>query len=153
MKTTYIFILFFIIFTSLSFAQDCKCKHWKKTSYNNIGQVRYEYEHRCYQPGSDWEYLGYDEAYCNELIEDEKRRIEDVKKTKEAIEISKNTKKQFNKEGYKVIAWYGKNLGNTGKWDEVGTPRFGIAEDSTFVEWDDSGSVVIRGHIKNEGLF
>jgi hypothetical protein len=152
MKIKYFFTLLFIICTSITFSQDCNCKYWKRTYYNINGEVRYEYAHKCSQPGSTWEYLGYDESYCNELIEDEKRRIEDIKKTNEAIEISKNTKKQINKEGYKVIAWYGKNLGNTGKWDEVGSPRFGINEDSTFTQWDENGRVVIRGHIKNKRL-
>lgn len=149
-------LLFFIVFTSLSFAQDCKCKHWKKTSYNNIGQVRYEYEHRCYQPGSDWEYLGYDESYCNKLIEDEKRRIEDIKNTKEAIQISKNTTKQQNKDGYAVTDWWGKVLGNTGKWDLVGSPRFGVKQDSSFIYWNSKGKVLVTGKIKNQkfhGIF
>jgi hypothetical protein len=148
-----IYFVFFTIFSSKSFAQDCNCKHWKKTYLNANGDIRYEYEHKCSQPGTAWEYMGYDEAYCNELIENEKRRIEDVKKTNEAIEISKNTKKQLSKDGYKVISWYGKFLGNTGKWDNVGSPHYGINEDSTFVEWNQYGHIVIRGHIKNENLY
>jgi hypothetical protein len=153
MRINLFLVLFITFFTSKTFAQDCNCKHWKKTYYNNYGEVRYEYDHGCYQPGSAWEYIGYDEAYCKQLIDEHKRRIENVKKTKEAIEISKNTKKQLNKDGYKVISWYGKFLGNTGKWDNVGSPRFGIDEDSTFVEWDEYGQVVIRGRIKNKNLY
>jgi hypothetical protein len=140
------------LFTTLSFAQDCNCKHWKKTYFNKSGEVKYDYDHGCNQPGSSWEFIGYDEVYCLKLVEDEKRRIKDLENTKMAFEISKNTKIQAFKDGYKVLARYGKMLGNTGKWDEVGEPRFGITDDSSFVQWNENGGIEIKGKIKNKQL-
>lgn len=143
--------LFFII-TQVTYAQDCACKYWKKTNYYN-GQVSYEYEHGCSQSGSSWEYIGYDEPFCNQLVENEKNRLLNIKKTQEAIEIAKNTNKQEFKDGYNVIRWWGKYLGNTGKWAPIGEPFAGVkAADSSFVLWGESGEVRIKGQIKNKTL-
>jgi hypothetical protein len=152
-KNLYISLFFLITGSFVTIAQDCKCKNWRKISYDNSGNQKYEYEHKCSQPGSEWEYIGYDESFCNQLIEEEKKRIEDQKKTNEAIKISQNTEKQEYKDGYTVIAWKGKTLGTTGKIDLVGAPHFGIKQDSSFIQWNDNGVAEIRGRIKNKKLY
>lgn len=156
MRNVIIFAGIIFLISSAAVAQDCNCKHWKKTSIDNSGNISYQYEHKCSQPGTNWEYIGYDESYCNQLIQNEKNRLEDIKKTKEAVEISKGTKKQEFKDGYKVLEWWGILLGNTGKRDNVGHPIYGIKEDSTFMAWSPEGKVTVKGKIKNgefNGLF
>lgn len=149
-KKTLNIVSLFIIITQVTYAQDCNCKHWKKTNYDNSGHVSYEYEHNCRQPSLSWEFIGYDQAYCDQLVEDEKNRLLNIKRTQEAIEIAKNTKKQEFKDGYNVIDWYGKVI--LGSMFPVGEPYFGVKSDSSFVFWTNNGEVVLKGQIKNETL-
>lgn len=141
-----------LLFNSNLFSQNCECNRWKRTTFDNSGNPIYNYRHGCDQYSSEYEFVGYDESYCKQLIENEKRRLEDIKNTKEAIEISKNTIKQQYKDGYTVLEWWGEFLGNTGKWDNVGSPRYGVKEDSSFVQWNENGAIEIRGKIKNKEL-
>lgn len=145
-----------LLFNSNLFSQNCECNRWKRTTFDNSGNPIYNYRHGCDQYSSEYEFVGYDESYCKQLIENEKRRLEDIKNTKEAIEISKNTIKQQYKDGYTVIDWWGKYLGNTGKWDLVGSPRYGVKQDSSIISWNSKGKVLVTGKIKNEkfhGIF
>jgi hypothetical protein len=145
-------ILQFILFHFSLFSQDCNCNRWKKSYYISSGEQKFDYTHSCSQPSSSWEFVGYDDAYCKQLIENEKRRLLEEKKKNEALNILKNVKKTEGKDGYKVIAWWGEFLGNTGYWDEVGQPRCGIKPDSTFIVWNEDASVKFKGKIKNRSL-
>lgn len=140
------------VFPAKILSQDCSCKYWKKTSYNSSGQMQFTYKHACDQPTSEYEYIGYDLDFCKQLKEEEANRIAENKKNVEAGKILQNTPKKEFQNGYKVIAWWGKWLGNTGKWATVGEPRCGIKEDSTIISWNEDSSIRFEGKIKNQRL-
>lgn len=151
MKKSLRFIIFLFCINLVS-SQDCNCKFWKKTTINSNNKLEYQYVHGCNQPNSEYEFMGYDYSYCEKLKEIERRKALDLKNTNDAYNILKSTKKIEEKESYKVIAWWGKFLGNTGKWDAIGEPRCGIKPDSTFIIWNEDNSIKFTGKIKNRRL-
>ena len=97
---SFLSLLFLFLMPSIYIAQDCACKYWKKTYYDSNGKVNYEYQHGCQQPSFAYEYIGYDNDYCNELAEKEKRKIIREKNFNEANKILNNTKKILEKDGF-----------------------------------------------------
>lgn len=149
---SFLSLLFLFFIPSIYIAQDCACKYWKKTYYDSNGKVNYEYQHGCQQPSFAYEYIGYDNDYCNELAEKQKRKIISQKNFNEANKILNDTKKILEKDGFKVISWWGKQLGNTEYWGLVGKPRCGIKADSTIISWNEDSSIRFEGKIKNGRL-
>ena len=131
-----------ILFHFSVFSQDCNCNRWKRTSYDTGGRARYDYSHSC-NMGSEWEFVGYDAAYC---LEQERRKKEmeefyksisdNLKKERELADKNEKTK-LLQKDGYTITNWYYPYYTPT-----IGTNN---SEIDNYIWWSVDGDVLFSG--------